>query len=433
VSPIARNYKEGSVIYFQDDSSKEIYILKTGRIALISTEIDTGEEQKDEIKTGEFFGIKAVLGNYKREETAQVLTQSVVLVFNQAEFEMLISKNFNILMKLLKVFSNQLRRIGKKVRTLLDKGEERIPSTELFNIGEYYFKRKKAEQAVYAYKKYMENYPNGQFYPQAEEKIEQIESGNFVSADTSVANEEDFSFSAPTADSEENFPSPISEDDVDASFDSNFSSLEDVNDSPSIDDTMNSEKSFSDDGFDSPLSGLEDLGQEVSEQWQPNKKNKIEPVAEKSTDITPPSPNTSESNPKVKEVGVAQLYHEGFSLFSQGKYNEAIVKYDEVINTKNLTDAESLNFVEKSYFEKGKALSESNKYQDAIISFTNLIKKFSRSDLLKETLFLIGENYEKANQIQKAMNFYQKVIGMPPRESINAKAKSKLEEIQSKL
>lgn len=432
MSPIARNYKEGSVIYFQDDSSKEIYILKTGRIALTSTEIDTGEEQKDEIKTGEFFGIKAVLGNYKREETAQVLTQSVVLVFNQAEFEMLISKNFNILMKLLKVFSNQLRRIGKKVRTLLDKGEERIPATELFNIGEYYFKRKKAEQAVYAYKKYMENYPNGQFYPQAEEKIEQIESGNFVSADTSVANEEDFSFSAPTADSEENFPSPISEDDVDASFDSDFSSSEDVNDSPSIDDTISSENSFSDDGFDSPLSGLEDLGQEVSEQWQVKKK-KIEPVAEPMADITPPAPNTSESNPKVKEVGVAQLYHEGFSLFSQGKYNEAIIKYDEVINTKNLTDDESLKFVEKSYFDKGKALSELNKYQDAILNFTNLIKKFSRSELLKETLFLIGENYEKANQIQKAMNFYQKVIGMPPRESLNSKAKSKLEEIQSKL
>ena len=431
MSPIARNYKEGSVIYFQGDISKEIYILKSGRVALISTEIDTGEEQKDEIKTGEFFGIKAVLGNYKREETAQVLNQSVVLVFNQAEFEMLISKNFNILMKLLKVFSNQLRRIGKKVRALLDKGEERIPATELFNIGEYYFKRKKAEQAVYAYKKYMENYPNGQFYSQAEEKIEQIESGNFVSADTSVA-EEDFSFSAPTSDSEENFPSPISEDDVDASFDSNFSSLEDENVSPSIDETMSSENSFSDDGFDSPLSGLEDLGQEVSEQWE-TKKKKIEPVAEPNADITPPAPNTPESNPKVKEVGVAQLYHEGFSLFSQEKYTEAIAKYDEVINTKNLTDAESLKFVEKSYFEKGKALSELKKYQEAILSLTNLIKKFSRSELLKETLFLIGENYEKANQIQKAMNFYQKVIGMPPRESINAKAKSKLEEIQSKL
>jgi CRP-like cAMP-binding protein len=140
--PVARNYKPGSIVYFENDkSSEEIYILQNGKVALVSSAIDTDEEIRETISDGEFFGVKSSLGKYPREETAQVLTPTVVLVVTQEEFEQMVMKNFRVLIKMLKVFSNQLRRIGKKVRDIMHKGEPKMPSTELYFIGEYYFKQ----------------------------------------------------------------------------------------------------------------------------------------------------------------------------------------------------------------------------------------------------------------------------------------------------
>jgi len=41
-SIIPRSYKSGSIIYFENDKSEYIYILKSGRVILTYTKIDTG-------------------------------------------------------------------------------------------------------------------------------------------------------------------------------------------------------------------------------------------------------------------------------------------------------------------------------------------------------------------------------------------------------
>jgi CRP-like cAMP-binding protein len=177
--PIARNYKPGSIIYFEGDKNpSEIFILQKGKVVLSSTDIHTGEEYKESIAAGEFFGVKSVLGKYPREDTAQVSSQAIVLVLKPEEFEQMVMGNFRILMKMLKVFSNQLRRIGKQVREMMQQEEPKMPSTELFNIGEYYFRKGKVEQATYVYNKYIEVYPGEQFIPTAQERLDAIARGD---------------------------------------------------------------------------------------------------------------------------------------------------------------------------------------------------------------------------------------------------------------
>ncbi len=68
------------------------------------------------MRQGEFFGVKSALGKYPREETAQTIGETSVLVLRPADFERLILKNVNIVRKMLRVFSNQLRRIHKMVQ-----------------------------------------------------------------------------------------------------------------------------------------------------------------------------------------------------------------------------------------------------------------------------------------------------------------------------
>ncbi|RKX74754.1 MAG: Crp/Fnr family transcriptional regulator [Spirochaetes bacterium] len=176
MSPKAVQYKANSIIYFKGDLNDKIFILKSGRVCLKSNDIETGQELQEMIQTGEFFGVKSALGKYPKEETALVLQDSQVVVFTVPEFEQLASQNTRIIMKMLKVFSNQLRRIHKQVQNLLsaeDQGEN--PETGLFKIGEHYFNVKKFPQALYAFRRYLTYYPSGAYAEAAARNIEQLE------------------------------------------------------------------------------------------------------------------------------------------------------------------------------------------------------------------------------------------------------------------
>jgi len=169
--PKSVQYRANSIIYFKGDQSERIYLLNAGKVSLSYVDIESGQEMRDLIKTGEFFGVKSALGRYIREETAIVLQDSTVMVFSVGEFEQVASKNTRIITKMLKVFSNQLRRIHKQVQTLLVSDEQVNPETGLYKIGEYYMKNKRYGQALHAYKRYLVYYPSGAFATDVTSKI----------------------------------------------------------------------------------------------------------------------------------------------------------------------------------------------------------------------------------------------------------------------
>lgn len=173
--PRPMSFKANSVIYFRGDVSDKIYILKGGRVSLNSTDIETGQEIHDYIQTGEFFGVKSAFGKYPREETAVVLSDANVILFTVPEFEQLVAQNTRIIMKMLKVFSNQLRRMHVKVQGLLGEAEQADPESGLFNVGEYYLSKKKYEQALYAFRRYLTYYPSGKFNTKANEYAQKAE------------------------------------------------------------------------------------------------------------------------------------------------------------------------------------------------------------------------------------------------------------------
>jgi TolA-binding protein len=169
-------YKANSIVYFKGDTNESVYILKTGKVSLRYNDIETGQEVHEMIKTGEFFGVKSALGKYPKEETAVVLSDSTMVVFSVPEFESVAMQNTRIIMKMLKVFSNQLRRIHKQVRNLLSTGEQAGgPETGLFRIGEYYLKARRFPQALYAFRRYLTFYPSGQYANAATENIDLAE------------------------------------------------------------------------------------------------------------------------------------------------------------------------------------------------------------------------------------------------------------------
>ncbi len=175
MSPKAVQYRANSIIYFKGDQSERIFLLNSGKVSLSYVDIETGQEIRDMIKMGEFFGVKSALGRYMREETAVVQQDATVMVFSVPEFEQLASKNTRIITKMLKVFSNQLRRIHRQVQNLMVSDEQVNPETGLYKIGEYYLANKRYGQALHAYKRYLVYYPSGTYATDAANKLAQAE------------------------------------------------------------------------------------------------------------------------------------------------------------------------------------------------------------------------------------------------------------------
>ncbi len=161
-------YRANAIIYFQGDKADGIPILKEGKVELTYEDLQTGAEIREPIKTGEFFGVKAALGRYPHDETAIAVTDCTVVHFSISEFEVVVSGNPRILMKMLQVFSTQLRRIHHQVQSLLS--SDRISTSQeagMFAVGEYYLKEEQFPQASQAFKSYLNHWPKGIYAPQA--------------------------------------------------------------------------------------------------------------------------------------------------------------------------------------------------------------------------------------------------------------------------
>ncbi len=172
--PVTRNYNPGSIIYFQEDKGDEVFVLQKGSVVMISPILGEKIEKRQEVKVGEFFGVKSGLGRYLREETAQAVTQSTLVVFKVDEFEKYAMGNPGLLLKMLRVFSNELREIHRRVRSILNIDTEKNPAYELLGVGESFYKSHNLEHASYAFNCYLRSHPNGKNRRRVEELLDMI-------------------------------------------------------------------------------------------------------------------------------------------------------------------------------------------------------------------------------------------------------------------
>jgi len=172
--PKPMQFKAGSLIYFQGDPADKVFILQTGKVNLTYQDIETGQDVHDLVQPGEFFGVKSALGRYPREENAMAMQDATIMAFTVPEFEALAMANTRIILKMLKVLSNQLRKIHKQVSSLMAK-EEQNPEEGLFSVGEYYLKSKNYSQARYIFSRDLTYYPTGKNVAQVTTNLQKAE------------------------------------------------------------------------------------------------------------------------------------------------------------------------------------------------------------------------------------------------------------------
>jgi len=174
--PKAHQYFTGSLTYARGDEANRIFVLRSGKISLVSIDLETGEEVREPVSPGEFFGVKSALGRFPREENAVAVADSTAMVFSVPEFEAFAAANPNIILKMLKIFSNQLRRVHAQIARI--KTSETVkPDEGLFAIGDKYLKLKRYAHAKYIFNSYLTHYPSGPQAAQAAKNLKIAESG----------------------------------------------------------------------------------------------------------------------------------------------------------------------------------------------------------------------------------------------------------------
>ena len=165
-------YRSGSLIYLEGDEADKIFLLKSGKVSLIYQNVEKGTDIREQVQVGEFFGAKSALGNHPREENAITMADNtIVTALTVDEFEKFVMKNTRVVIKMLKVFSAQMRKIYKEESRLMEQ-EELEADEGLFNLGEHYLKQKRFSHAKYVFNSYLTYYPSGKYADKAVQNLE---------------------------------------------------------------------------------------------------------------------------------------------------------------------------------------------------------------------------------------------------------------------
>jgi len=157
--PKAMQFTKGSIIYFEGDRDDRIYIVQSGSVLLSGTEMESGMAVAEHIKNGEFFGVKSALGHFQREETATALVPTVAVALTVQEFEILFSNNKPLIMKMLRVFSNQLRQIHKKIESTLNNIKQ-DQQTGMFAVAKSFYDDEEYRSCCDVLTKMLKRYPS---------------------------------------------------------------------------------------------------------------------------------------------------------------------------------------------------------------------------------------------------------------------------------
>ena len=156
------NYQANSFIIIEGKkSANNFYIILKGRVKLARENPVISEEPYSVLGPGDFFGVVSCMSGHARIETALALENVSLISVEKDKFGLLIQKNPIVAMKIIRFFSRQLRDFDQAITRLTFKNDIVEDPSHLFNIGEYYLKKRVFNHAIYAYQRYIQYCPDG--------------------------------------------------------------------------------------------------------------------------------------------------------------------------------------------------------------------------------------------------------------------------------
>ncbi|UTW62226.1 Crp/Fnr family transcriptional regulator [bacterium SCSIO 12741] len=129
-----RSMAKGKYIYFPDDPSKVVFLLKQGKVKIGSYSDDGKEIIKAILEPGEIFGELAIMGEENRKDFAQALTSDVrFCAIGVEEMKEMLMSNPKLNFEVTKTIGDRLLKVERRLESLVFKDARQRILEFIFN------------------------------------------------------------------------------------------------------------------------------------------------------------------------------------------------------------------------------------------------------------------------------------------------------------
>ncbi len=89
----ARTYRRDEVLYYEGDPGLGLYVIRSGRVRLLLEDEEGRVHELRQAMEGEVVGDESLLGDFRRSETAQAVTETQVLGFFRPDLNVIVRRN----------------------------------------------------------------------------------------------------------------------------------------------------------------------------------------------------------------------------------------------------------------------------------------------------------------------------------------------------
>ncbi|MBN1496247.1 MAG: cyclic nucleotide-binding domain-containing protein [Spirochaetes bacterium] len=169
------NYLANSFIIVEGKKdANNFYIILKGKVKVAKENPVMAAEPFTVLGPGDFFGVVSCMSVHARIESAVALENVALISVEREKFGLLIQKNPAVAMKIIRFFSRQLREFDQAITNLTFKNVAAEEPSHLFNIGEYYVKKRIFNHATYAFQKYLQYLPEGEHRDNAIQRLQSL-------------------------------------------------------------------------------------------------------------------------------------------------------------------------------------------------------------------------------------------------------------------
>ena len=168
-------FKKGSYITVEDKRvPDQFYIIIEGNIILSNELLLSILNKSESLGPGDCFGIISAMSGYGQIETAVAGSDVVLLPIKTSNFEILVQNNGTLVNKIILEFSKRMRYLNDLLayQTVYKKRDTK--TSNIFFVAEYYFNQKQFDIALYAFKKFIEYFPDDEHVTYAKKRIDVI-------------------------------------------------------------------------------------------------------------------------------------------------------------------------------------------------------------------------------------------------------------------
>ena len=166
--------KDSYIVVEGKENADRFFIIHQGKVG-ISKDVEVVEEEGGNVLgPGDFFGVVSTMSAHSHIETAQAITDVVLISVHKEQYSELIQRNTSVALKIILQFSKRLRYLDEALSRLTLKSSAEIGPSHLFEVAEYYVRQSQYNQAYYAYNQFIKYCPIDSNVEAARERMSKI-------------------------------------------------------------------------------------------------------------------------------------------------------------------------------------------------------------------------------------------------------------------